>query len=240
MRTPWIAVTADYDWKGEKYNIAAAYIRAVERAGGQAAVLLPGENREVRLPDWADGLLLTGGSDLDPMYFGEAVRRGNRDINPRRDAWELSLARRCTEEERPIFGICRGIQVMAVAAGGTIVQDIYEGEAATRLQHEQRAPGDYPTHEVFLAQDSRLAAWTGKRRLRVNSFHHQSVAAAGDFQITGRSPDGLPEVIERADRPFWLGVQWHPERMTEDADSLKLFEIFIEACRGEAAAGSEF
>ena len=203
MRTPWIAITADYDWKGEKYNIAAAYIRAVERAGGQAAVLLPGENRKVQLPEWADGLLLTGGSDLDPMYFGEAVRRGNRDINPRRDAWELSLARRCTEEQRPILGICRGIQVMAVAAGGTIVQDIYEGEAATRLQHEQRAPGGYPTHEVFLAQDSRPGCLdrkvppagqflpSSKRGCRGGFSDHRPVAG----RIAGGHRKGRPALL---------------------------------------------
>ena len=232
MNEPWIAVAADYDWKERVYKTAEDYLQALEKGGGRGVLLAPREEAEARLPEWAGGLLLTGGPDLDPIFFGEETKRGNGPVNPRRDAWELALVRDCLQRNLPVLGICRGIQVMAVGAGGAIWQDLYEKGREDLLQHQQQAPGWYGIHGVRLEPHSRLAGWAGKQELRVNSFHHQAVKSGrGDFLITGRAYDGTVEMIERSDQRFWLGVQWHPERMQKDPMQMELFRRFTEACR---------
>lgn len=234
MKDPWIAIAADYDWENENYKIAQDYVQAIEEAGGRGVLLPPRlcAEEEAVLPEWAAGLLLTGGPDIDPAYFKEDIRRENGRINPWRDAWELALVRDCMKKDRPVLGICRGAQVMAVAVHGGIRQDLYEKANPPRMQHVQKAPGWYATHEVRLEEDSRLASWLETTWIRVNSFHHQSVReGSGPFRVIARTSEGVEEAIEREDQNFWLGVQWHPERMRQDPWQRTIFTKFIQACR---------
>ena len=158
-----------------------------------------------------DGILLSGGGDIDPLLFGEEPLRQNGEISPLRDSFELTLCRAALESGLPLFGICRGMQVMNIAAGGTIYQDI-PAQTGSTLKHSQQAPRPHGTHSVLPLENSLLAALWGKNRVAVNSFHHQAVAQLGEgFSAAAHSPDGIIEAVEREDAPFVLGVQWHPE-----------------------------
>lgn len=220
------------------------YARAVEAAGGIPAVL------SLQDPAGAgdalarlDGLILGGGPDLDPFHFGEEPLPETGRIDPERDAWELVLARVALVAEVPVLGICRGIQVLNVAAGGSLYQDIGR-QVRGALKHNQDAPRWYPTHGVAVQPGSRLAATlaatlaapagAGPLFIRVNSFHHQAVwELAPGFVASARAPDGVVEGIERPGATFALGVQWHPEAMWQrEARALALFRGLVEASRG--------
>lgn len=233
----------------------AGYARAIEAAGGIPAVLPPQDpagagDALARL----DGLLLSGGPDLDPLHFGEEPLPETGRIDPGRDVWELALAHAALRADVPVLGICRGGQVINVAAGGGLYQDIAR-QVKGGLKHVQDAPRWYPTHSVTVQPGSRLAALlaapagefpagaarggppggvSAPLRIRVNSFHHQAVwEVAPGFIACARAPDGVVEGIERPGAAFALGVQWHPEAMWErDACSFALFRGLVAASRG--------
>jgi putative glutamine amidotransferase len=181
-----------------------------------------------------DGLLLAGGVDVHPRHYGEAVHEKCGEIDEARDAVELTLTRWALAEGLPILAICRGIQVLNVAAGGTLYQDI-AAQMPDSLKHDYWP--DYPRnllpHQVTVNNDSHLAAILGGTQMAVNSLHHQAVKdLAPNFTVVARSPDGLIEAIEVNDHPFALGVQWHPEELLEDAPPMRrLFEEFVSAAR---------
>lgn len=171
------------------------------------------------------GILFSGGGDLDPDYFGQApsVRLG--EVNPPRDAFEIDLARKVFLAGKPALGICRGCQIMNVAAGGSLVQDLVSG-----LCHDQKAPREYPIHDIFIANDSQLFAILGSEKIKVNSFHHQAVDQPGQgMRISAQAQDGTAEAVEYTGSPFYIGVQWHPEGLTDDY-STRLFAAFITRC----------
>lgn len=214
----------------------SAYCRCIWAAGGIPFIVPPSS------PDHAEecasrlsGLLLTGGPDLDPVHFNEAPRPGTGRIDPERDLWELRLAKLGLEAGVPMLAICRGIQVLNVAAGGSIFQDLAERRAGG-LKHFQEAPAWYPSHGVEIAPGSMLAKAMGLRSallttgaVRVNSFHHQAVSSvAAGFDIVAVAEDGVIEAIESKSHPFVIGVQWHPEFL----DSGSLFCMFVDVCRG--------
>ena len=196
-------------WEDRAAMVPAGYLGAVQRAGG-LAVLLPPDPEATRDPDpvldLLDGLILAGGVDVDPATYGASALPTTDPPNTERDAFELALARRALERDLPLLGICRGMQVMNVAAGGTLHQHVDN-------PIHRRTLGQFVDHEVRLDDGSLAARAAGETVHPSKSHHHQAVDALGDgFVVTGRSPeDDLPEAIEDPARRYALGVQWHPE-----------------------------
>jgi putative glutamine amidotransferase len=178
--------------------------------------------------DLIDGLLLSGGVDIDPTLFGEEPIPGLGEIMPERDELEFSLIKRALKVDLPILAICRGIQMLNVAAGGNMYQDIYN-QKSNLLQHSQRAPRTHLSHFVQIKKDSKLHSITGTSKFKVNSFHHQAVKEpAPGFIISAISSDGVVEAIESRQHKYVVGVQWHPEFLTSvDEVSKGIFESFI-------------
>ncbi len=229
MSRPVIGVTMTV--RAGSFCLAEAYLQALRQAGG-LPLLLPVLDEEERkaLPAFLDGVLFSGGGDPAPQLYGEEPQRALGQVEAERDRFELWLAGACRERGLPALGICRGAQIMNLARGGTLYQDIYE-PPRTKLQHMQRAPGEHACHSVWLtgALLRRLAA---ADQAMVNSFHHQSVARLGaGLLLAATAADGLTEALEAAEgESFYLGVQWHPERMPEDGFSRAIFRAFVEAC----------
>lgn len=198
----------------ERTGVNAAYVRAVVRSGGVPLVLSPlsGVAHTGTLLDAMDGLVLTGGEDMDPALYGQAPHPQLGNVDPVRDAFELALFRDAEARGMPVLAICRGIQLVNVALGGTLWQDI-PSERPDALDHSPSSARDSRTHPVELVAGSRLAKALGTSRCDVNSFHHQSIRdLAPGLVITARAPDGEIEGVERArSDPWLLAVQWHPE-----------------------------
>jgi len=213
------------------------YLESVRRAGGEPRVLDPLKDRPEAVISELGGLLLTGGVDVDPARYGEERQPTVTCVEPDRDAFEFGLFDAARGANLPVFGICRGIQVMNVAMGGTLVQDI-PTQMAGSLEHTIPAPAFAVAHEIWVSKGSRL--WTLMQEkmadgdgCSVNSRHHQAVKkVAPGFEVTATAPDGVVEAIECAHSPFCLGVQWHPENFWRTGEFRPLFEGFIEACRG--------
>ena len=214
----------------------ADYVASVEQAGARARVLEVSESPR-RVLDEIDGLLLTGGGDVDPVLYGEDRHESVADAEPGRDEFEIDLARRAMATDLPVLAICRGAQVLNVAAGGTLVQDIPTA-VDTALAHQIREPKNVVAHDVTLRAGSRLEralgpAVDGSHSCRVNSRHHQSVARLGEgLTASATAPDGVVEGIEREGATFCLGVQWHPENFWQSGEFSPLFDAFVRAAAG--------
>lgn len=212
------------------------YIRGVMAAGG-LPIIIPPLLDEDQLRDVftrLDGLLLTGGGDIDPAIFGEEQHPATCGISQNRDRVELALARWALAEEKPMLAICRGIQVMNIAAGGTLIQDIpMQVERPLTHSASTDTPRDYFAHTVGVDENSRLAKILGSTVVGTNSWHHQSCKAAGAGLVyTAWSPDGIVEAAEAPGHRFAIGVQWHPEEMFHNrADMLALFKALAEASK---------
>ena len=194
-------------------TLAQAYYMSVLEAGGTPVVIPSYDNDKalVSLLDTLDGIVLSGGADIDPDYLGEEPL-DCISINPRRDRQELTLVRLAVDRQIPVLGICRGIQVLTAALGGKLYQDIKTQHDQTCIGHSQTIARGLPSHEVKLVKDSLLYGFFGKETLAVNSFHHQAVKEVpAGFRVTAFAPDGIIEGMEStAFRPI-LGVLWHPE-----------------------------
>jgi putative glutamine amidotransferase len=237
MERPRIGITTKSG--GASHPAYRPYAAAVEAAGGEAVWLDPetlaGADPQEVLRD-LDGVLFSGGADIDPHEFGETViPDASVEIDAQRDALELPLARAAMAADLPVFGICRGVQTLAVAAGGALHQDLAL-LGRERAAHQQRDAGKDETalaHQVHVTTGSHLAAAVGDGEQQVNSFHHQAVRdVPAGFVVTARSSDGVVEALEDPGRPFLIGVQWHPERMVDrDPAQRRLFAAFVEAAR---------
>jgi len=177
-----------------------------------------------------DGVILTGGPDIYPYLYGEEVQPGVGNSEHLSDRMEIEIARHTLENQIPTLGICRGIQVMAVANGGGLIQDIASA-VKNPLCHWQKSTKDMFAHQVDVAEKSKLARIVGSGKLWVNSHHHQAVRAVpGELAVTAHASDGVIEGIEHRQHPFYVGVQWHPEGTTfVDKPSLGLFEALVKA-----------
>lgn len=209
------------------------YVESVKRAGGQPVVLANSDDADGVVSD-LDGVLLTGGLDVDPSLYGEAPHETTRTA-PERDQFEIPLSKAAIEQDVPIFAICRGVQVLNVAAGGSLVQDIPTA-VTSRLNHSIDVPKNHLAHPIKIAPGTTLAGALGPAAdldtCPVNSRHHQSVArVAPAFVVSAVSPDGVVEAIERADRKFCLGVQWHPENFWKTGEFTGLFAAFVTAAQ---------
>jgi putative glutamine amidotransferase len=204
---------------------------SVFSAGG-LAVMLPYSKTEIReIADRVDGLLLSGGGDIVPHWFEEEPLPGLGELTPERDQTEIQLVKEMLNRDKPILAICRGCQILNIAAGGDMYQDLYS-QRNNLLQHMQQAPRSHASHTVEVSPGSLLHRVTGMDSFRVNSFHHQAIRQpARGFVISARSRDGVAEAVESEQHAFVLGVQWHPENMTAtDPLAKKLFTSFVEAC----------
>lgn len=234
---PVIGITCSYDLMRGSFRVNKAYVDAIERTDGIPLILPSISSSNVNeILSLIDGVLLSGGVDVDPYLFGEKPIPSMGKIDPIRDLFEIALVNSAIRREMPILAICRGIQVLNVAAGGTLYQDI-EAQIDNPVKHRWAtregldAPPNYPTHIIRIKTGSRLHRIFGREILRVNSFHHQSVKDVGrKFVATAWAEDGVIEAIEYVGKSFIIGVQWHPELMI-DGEMIKLFEEFV----GEAA-----
>lgn len=218
-----------------RYCTSAPYVRAIETAGGVPIVLPPQRDAIDELMAVIDGLLLSGGPDVDPVRYGDNyVHPATYGIDPDRDQFELDLLDAALRHSVPVFGICRGIQVMNVALGGTLIQDVsteHPGAADVgHRQHERGLEDSAVGHEMFAIESTQLPIF-GNNDLGVNSFHHQAIRdLASDLMPVAQSPDGLVEAVVLRGNPEVFGVQWHPELMFERDDAhLRPFSRLVEA-----------
>ena len=235
-RRPLIGITGNFGERG--CELAEGYYRSVLEAGGTPVVLPPYTDREALLDtlDRIDGLLLSGGGDINPLYLGEEPSPALHGINPQRDLSELLLVRLACDRQMPVFGICRGCQVLTAALDGRLHQDIREAMPdAALLKHSQELAREYASHSVALHAGSLLRDIMQTDTLFVNSFHHQAVAEAGPhLRVSATAPDGVIEAVESSEHKSLLGVQWHPECfiLRNDRSMLPLFRWLV----GEAEA----
>jgi putative glutamine amidotransferase len=239
---PFVIVTATTEIIRDvsRVRVNEAYTNALSAFGLIPLVLPPigASAAAAALTDVA-GLVLTGGEDIDPRVFGEERHPATDEPHHARDAYELALARRAYELRVPTLAICRGVQVMNVALGGSLVQDI-PSQYETQIDHAPPGKRAERVHDIRIERDSRLADIVGARQVSVNSSHHQSVShVPAPLRVTARAIDDVVEAVEAIDPAWWMvGVQWHPEELTatpEDWDR-RLFSAFAEEVR---AAGRD-
>jgi putative glutamine amidotransferase len=218
VTTTVVAETGPY--RREQVTLYARYVEVLERYG-MASVLITPAHAPESLPallDRCQGLVLTGGEDVEPERYGEAPREGLGRTNPARDEAELTTLRLALERELPLLAICRGCQLLNVHFGGTLYQDLTL-EHPSEIRHRQSEPWERRTHQVRIAAASRLASIVSAEELLINSFHHQGIKdVAPGLEVVARASDGTVEAVERPGAPYWLlGVQWHPERHESSA-----------------------
>lgn len=221
-----IGITGNYEKKTKRYSIGKQYINAVQESGGIPFLLTPTD----AIPTFINGIILSGGGDIDPLLFGEEpyANMHATDIDPLRDAFELALYRYAITKKMPILGICRGMQLINIADGGTIFQDIYQ-QNKNLLEHSQVVESTHKIHKVTCMENSNLYRMLGEKTVLVNSLHHQAVSHLGKHMVaTAKSSDGIIEAIEHQSLPFVVGVQWHPEWLF---DHFVLFQTLIEKCK---------
>lgn len=236
MALPLIGITTGRSTSASgitQIGITENYIRAVQRAGG-LPVLIPVSLDRDQLQELfplLDGILLTGGADIDPKRFKGAAHPRVYEIDPERDEMEIWLVRQAVEHHKTFLGICRGIQVINVALGGSLFTDIAD-QAPNPLRHDwyPDIPRDYLAHEVTLVSGSRLADILEMQTTQVNSLHHQAIQTlAPGLRPLAHAPDGLVEAVELPGHPFGFGVQWHPEWMPKSPEMTRLFRAFVQA-----------
>lgn len=229
MKRPLIGITSSKTADG-KLAMSQNYLNAVWEAGAVSVLLAYTEDEE-KLAEYAkvfDGFLFAGGDDMDPARYGEEVKFDNVEIDADRDRFELGLYKHVKATGKPILGICRGIQVLNVAEGGTLYQHI-DGHRQTPT------PGTVTEQPVHVKEGSMLHGLVGKETIFVNSFHHQNIKdLAPTLEIDGVSEDGYIEAVHMENHPFFLAVQWHPEIFREHDEGMRnVFSAFVNAAKGK-------
>jgi putative glutamine amidotransferase len=238
-RKPIIGITPtpmdDTQAHGEfhRFTLADTYTTAIEAAGGVPLIIPPQQGNIDDILDTIDGLLISGGGDIDPAEYGDGeVHETTGGIHKGRDDLELALAKAALDRDMPLLCICRGIQVLNVALGGTLYQDVADqfSDEISHRQQDNGIPKEEPGHSVTVQPDSLLARTYGQAEIDVNSFHHQSLKdVATDLQVNAVAPDGTIEAVEHPGKSWVLGVQWHPEMMyTAHDEHLKPFSALVE------------
>lgn len=232
---PIIGVTTSISDDENLLQLNRSYTGAIIQAGGTPILLPACEDSESikRCSAICDGLLLSGGDDVDPSAYGEAQSWLCGTVSPLRDSFELALCRQFLRMNKPILAICRGIQVLNVALGGTLYQDL-QSDLPESLAHRQKQKPWYASHPVSLEAGSLLSGILAADAVAVNSHHHQAIARPGNgLIICATAPDGVIEAVELPSHPFCVGVQWHPERLWDQpltSAHQRLFLSFVEAC----------
>lgn len=233
-KRPVIGVTCDYRDEKPSYALPFAYCEAVERAGG-LPLMLP-YRVDVSLvgqyADLVDGMLFTGGNDLNPAAWGEAVHPKAVPIDPLRERFERALMAVVEAKRVPTLGICLGSQLMNVHRGGTLSQFI--PDLTEQIEHRRVGTEWNQRHDVLIEPDSVLAEAIATDRVRSNTSHKQAVAKVGKgLRVVAKAPDGVVEAVEDPTFPLWLGVQWHPERQHDEAEHFALFKLLVKRALGQ-------
>ena len=232
-RTVAVTATTRQDDDSRRVRLTATYVDALESAGLIPLIVPPLSNTHAAaaILDAVDGLVLTGGEDVNPALFGQQPHPGLKTVNDQRDRTEIALILEARRRKIPTLAICRGIQVLNVALGGTLIQDI-PAECEGSFDHDDASGRQTRSHNITVEPASLTASALGATDLRVNSLHHQAVKdVSPELRITARSPDGIIEGLEAKDPAWWmLAVQWHPEEMTESPEPWDrgLFKAFAE------------
>jgi putative glutamine amidotransferase len=233
---PAVGITIGDDPKRDGFHLLRAdYVRSVEEAGGLPVVLVPGKPQDAKeLLSRLDALVLSGGADVDPALYGQAPHPKLGRVFAERDRFEIALCREALENDFPLLAICRGHQVLNVATGGTLVQDL-PSEIGRVIEHDPEVERDVMAHQVSLVPGTRLREILGRDEVAVNSFHHQAVDRIGDgLVVSARSTfDSVIEGIEAPAHRFAIGVQWHPESFWggKPGGFASLFEGLMSAAR---------
>lgn len=240
VRKPLIGIGADVITEEGTSDRAAGfltYVDALRRAGATPVIIPPDAQAAIDLIDVLDGIVLAGGSDCDPSVYGQECHPTVVPMDERRQSHDLALARLARAHGVPALGICLGMQMMNIAAGGTLIQDI-PSQLASEVSHA--AEGETRTrHDVRIVEGTRLAWILAQRELNVNSSHHQAVGEiGGSLRAAAHALDGVVEAIEDPHHPFYLGLQWHPEDMKSEASADAVFATFVAAAREHAARKS--
>ena len=237
MRKPLIGIGTDVDvtpGKRDRAFVYTTYVDALRRAGAIPVLIPPQPENAAEIVSELDGVLLAGGFDCDPALYGEKPHPALEPMDERRQQNDVTLARIAREHDIPTLGICLGLQVMNVAAGGTLIQDL-KTQHPTDIVHESD-PSDRVRHDVTVESGTKLSKIVPARELNVNSSHHQAINRVGEGLVeTAHAPDGIIEGLEDPQHPFYLGIQWHPEDMTGEKSASSIFGAFVEAARRYAA-----
>jgi putative glutamine amidotransferase len=238
MNPPLIGITAANSKRGTNPAVLLlrTYVDALIEAGGVPVLIPPGlaEPAWRALYERLDGILLSGGGDIDPVHYGGVQDAGLAlEIDPARDEIELGLARSAAADGKPFLGICRGAQTVNVALGGSLYVDIQAGlPKAAKHNYSSDTERSLLVHDVQIDKNSRLAQIVGATTLKVNSLHHQSARdLAPGLRQSAQAPDGVVEGLELPGHPFGIAVQWHPECLPDQPASQRLFKAFVEACQ---------
>ncbi|HUF18137.1 MAG TPA: gamma-glutamyl-gamma-aminobutyrate hydrolase family protein [Thermoanaerobaculia bacterium] len=232
MTKPLIGIGADVRDSGSRHGEQASgqmsYIQSLLRAGAIPLLVPPQPENIGQLLESLDGVLLTGGRDCDPSLWGEECHASFNPMDVRRQENDLALARGARQLGVPALGVCLGMQIMSIAAGGSLIQDI-RSEIESGVEHEN-GPEGRRRHEVRIEEKTILSSIVGGPRLEVNSSHHQAVRTAGEgLRITAWAPDGIAEAVEDGRLPFYIGLQWHPEDMTGEDSAERIIHAFVAA-----------
>lgn len=233
-RMPLIGVTAGLNDQEKYHTLHRRNMESLLSSGGMP-VMLPLTDDPATLAQYVerlDGFCFSGGCDVDPQHFGQWQSPSSGAISPLRDAHELALASLLiARQDKPVLGICRGMQVLNIALGGDIYQDLPTEFPSPLMAHRQKQPYQYPSHRVQVACGSLLHRITGMTDLQVNSLHHQAVKQVKGWLPCAESADHVIEAAYKPDHPFFLGVQWHPEHLFPgDEPSRAIFRAFVDAC----------
>jgi putative glutamine amidotransferase len=237
---PVVGITLGDGDRPGYHSMRADYVRCVERSGAAPLVLPPvAPEHAAALLDRLDGLVLSGGVDLDPSLYGQPRHPKLGRVDRERDDFELALTREALRRDLPTLAICRGQQVLNVATGGTLYQDL-PSQLEGAVGHDASGRRTRLSHTVEIEPGSKLAEILGRGPVSVNSFHHQAVDRLGaGLVVCGRSPDGVIEAVEMEERTFVVGVQWHPESFWNEAASFQaLFDAHVAACRAASLVRS--
>ncbi len=228
---PSIGITIHGRNEKGRFDVNAKYIDAVRRAGGYPVLLPPGEREPGECFEFLDGIVMTGGPDIDPQRYGGKMHPEVYGVDLERDASEIALVKAIFEQQKPTLCICRGMQVLNVALGGTLVEHVPD-EFGVKVVH--RGGDTYQPHEVEVVAGSHLARVVGPGRLATASWHHQALRnLAPGLKVTARSSDGVVEAVEHADHDELIAVQWHPEHTSaEDSRQQALFDWLVACLRG--------
>lgn len=228
--SPLIGISASISSGASR--VGATYIQSIVKAGGTPIIIPAVTDGKVlrNIVSNLDGLVLIGGADVNPLWYEEEPREKLEEVDPVRDLYELKLIKMATDQNIPVLGICRGLQLLNVAFGGTLYQDIPSQRGDHSVKHRQDLPSSYGSHRVFVDANSQLASILGKDTLAVNSLHHQAIKElAPIFKATAYAPDSIIEAIDAYPNRSIMGVQWHPEALTYGGDTtmLRIFRHLI-------------
>ncbi|MDD6189547.1 MAG: gamma-glutamyl-gamma-aminobutyrate hydrolase family protein [Clostridiales bacterium] len=231
---PVIGIVPMFDDKRENYRIRPEYMDAVSCAGGIPVMLHPSEDEAVlnQLIESCDGFIFSGGQDIEPAFYGEEKLDFCEECMAERDSYEIKFLKLVLDCNKPVLGICRGIQVFNVLLGGSLYQDV-PSQLGAAVKHRAGVVGETAMHRVAVCENTPLSRLTGDSVINVNSFHHQAIKMpAPGLKIMAKAEDGVIEAVYLPEKSFAMAVQWHPERMYKsDKDALALFEALVEAAK---------